>query len=64
MHAEGYYLAEKNLYIDLDIANLNYGITNFDNVGSAFLTIFQCITMEGWTKIMNIYEDAYVAWFV
>jgi hypothetical protein len=20
--------------------------------------------MEGWTKIMNIYEDAYASWFV
>ena len=31
---------------------------------SAFLTIFQCITMEGWTKIMNIFEDAYSRAFV
>lgn len=37
--------------------SLNYGITNFDNVLSAFLTIFQCITMEGWTIIMYIYMD-------
>ena len=43
---------------------MNYGITNFDNIAWAFLTIFQCITMEGWTKIMNIYEDAYIQWFV
>ena len=28
------------------------------------MTIFQCITMEGWTKIMNIYQDAYMAAFV
>ena len=47
-----------------DIYALNYGITNFDNIGSAFLTIFQCITLEGWTKIMNIYEDAFNSWFV
>ena len=43
---------------DSDIYNLNYGLTNFDNIFNALLTIFQCITMEGWTKIMNIYEDA------
>lgn len=28
------------------------GITNFDNIGFAMLTVFQCITMEGWTPIM------------
>lgn len=50
--------------VDTDIASLNYGITNFDNVGYALLTIFQCITMEGWSAIMNIYEDAYASWFV
>jgi hypothetical protein len=52
------------LKIDTDIAELNFGITNFDDIASAFLTIFQCITMEGWTKIMNIYQDAYAEWFV
>lgn len=30
----------------------NDGITNFDNIGYAMLTVFQCITMEGWTSIM------------
>lgn len=30
----------------------NKGITNFDNIGYAMLTVFQCITMEGWTPIM------------
>lgn len=30
----------------------NSGITNFDNIGFAMLTVFQCITMEGWTSIM------------
>lgn len=50
--------------MDTDIYELNYGVTNFDNIASAFLTIFQCITMEGWTKIMNIYEDAFTSWFV
>ena len=49
---------------DSQIYSLNYGITSFDNIGSAFLTIFQCITMEGWTKIMNIFQDTYAEWFV
>ena len=30
----------------------NYGITNFDNIGLACLTVFQCITLEGWTDVM------------
>lgn len=33
-------------------AGPNDGITNFDNIGYAMLTVFQCITMEGWTSIM------------
>lgn len=28
------------------------GITSFDNIGYAMLTVFQCVTMEGWTPIM------------
>ena len=30
----------------------NYGITSFDNIFFAMLTVFQCITMEGWTSIL------------
>lgn len=30
----------------------NFGITSFDNIGYAMLTVFQCITMEGWTNIL------------
>ncbi|KAL3318747.1 hypothetical protein Ciccas_002588, partial [Cichlidogyrus casuarinus] len=30
----------------------NEGITNFDNIGFAMLTVFQCITMEGWTQVL------------
>lgn len=30
----------------------NKGITNFDNIGFAMLTVFQCITMEGWTQVL------------
>ncbi|XP_053949294.1 voltage-dependent calcium channel type A subunit alpha-1-like [Anastrepha ludens] len=30
----------------------NWGITSFDNIGFAMLTVFQCITMEGWTAIL------------
>ena len=30
----------------------NSGITNFDNFGLAMLTVFQCMTMEGWTDVL------------
>ena len=30
----------------------NSGITNFDNFGLAMLTVFQCITLEGWTEVL------------
>ncbi|XP_032905135.1 voltage-dependent N-type calcium channel subunit alpha-1B [Amblyraja radiata] len=36
----------------------NYGITNFDNILFAVLTVFQCITMEGWTDILYNANDA------
>jgi hypothetical protein len=30
----------------------NYGITSFDDIGYAMLTVFQCVTMEGWTNVL------------
>ncbi|KAF7393973.1 hypothetical protein HZH68_010792 [Vespula germanica] len=36
----------------------NDGITNFDNFGLAMLTVFQCITLEGWTEVLYNIEDA------
>lgn len=33
-------------------AGPNFGITNFDNILFAILTVFQCITMEGWTDVL------------
>lgn len=29
----------------------NDGITSFNNIGLALLTVFQCLTMEGWTDV-------------
>ena len=28
------------------------GITSFDNIGLAMLTVFQCVTMENWVPIL------------
>ncbi|XP_047187145.1 calcium channel, voltage-dependent, N type, alpha 1B subunit, a isoform X4 [Scophthalmus maximus] len=36
----------------------NFGITNFDNILFAILTVFQCITMEGWVDILYHANDA------
>ena len=42
----------------LPYANPNFGITSFDNIFWAWLTIFQCVTLEGWTPIMYNTMDA------
>uniref|UniRef100_A0A7N8Y4B1 Voltage-dependent L-type calcium channel subunit alpha n=1 Tax=Mastacembelus armatus TaxID=205130 RepID=A0A7N8Y4B1_9TELE len=39
----------------------NNGITNFDNFLFAMLTVFQCITMEGWTDVLYWVNDA-IGW--
>ncbi|CAB4041642.1 voltage-dependent N-type calcium channel subunit alpha-1B-like, partial, partial [Paramuricea clavata] len=36
----------------------HYGITSYDHIFLAMLTVFQCVTMEGWTDIMYISFDA------
>lgn len=36
----------------------NFGITNFDNFGLAMLTVFQCVTNEGWTTVMYWMNDS------
>ncbi|XP_070615693.1 LOW QUALITY PROTEIN: voltage-dependent N-type calcium channel subunit alpha-1B [Erythrolamprus reginae] len=38
----------------------NFGITNFDNILFAVLTVFQCITMEGWTDILYNDSDSWL----
>ncbi|XP_035829518.1 voltage-dependent calcium channel type A subunit alpha-1, partial [Aplysia californica] len=41
----------------------NDGITSFDHIGYAMLTVFQCITMEGWTTVLYYTNDALGNWF-
>jgi len=36
---------------------------NFDNLGAAFLLVFQCMTKEGWTDLMYHVQDGYGTWF-
>ena len=42
--------------------NPNFGITSFDNFLWSVVTIFQCITLEGWTPIMYWTMDATTVW--
>ena len=42
--------------------NPNYGLTSFDNILAAFLTIFQSISLEGWTDVMYYTQDAVSPW--
>lgn len=49
----GVYLCDQNLSSCREgWVGPNYGITSFDNIFFAMLTVFQCITMEGWTAIL------------
>ena len=48
----GYYCGKKTL-------NPNYDTTNFDNIFWALLNVFQCITLEGWSDIMVMYQMTY-----
>ncbi|KAK6017814.1 hypothetical protein OSTOST_16656, partial [Ostertagia ostertagi] len=42
----------------------NNGITNFDNFGLAMLTVFQCVSLEGWTDVMYWVNFLYYHWLV
>lgn len=42
------------------VRSLNWGYTTFDNIFVAFLSIFQSITMEGWSDILYQVRDALV----
>lgn len=53
IHVQGSYVCNYNNSMCLDKWDgPNSGITSFDNIGFAMLTVFQCITMEGWTAIL------------
>jgi len=42
---------------------LNYGITTFDNIFLSIITVFQCLTMEGWTQIMYYVRNIFISYF-
>ena len=52
---EEFYCGKKTL-------NPNYDVTNFDNIFWALLNVFQCITLEGWSEIMVMYQRTFTVW--
>jgi len=38
-------------------SNLDYGYTTFDNIFCAFVTVFESVTLEGWSWIMYLHRD-------
>ena len=44
-------------YICDDTGGPNHGYSTFDNIGKASLSIFQIITLEGWTELMDCLTD-------
>ncbi|XP_075226266.1 voltage-dependent calcium channel type A subunit alpha-1-like [Lycorma delicatula] len=58
-HPPGSYACNNNVSVCRDSwIGPNNGITSFDNIGYAMLTVFQCITMEGWTAVLYWMNDA------
>uniref|UniRef100_A0A8C9SJ36 Voltage-dependent L-type calcium channel subunit alpha n=1 Tax=Scleropages formosus TaxID=113540 RepID=A0A8C9SJ36_SCLFO len=58
-HVNGRHCTPQNTTkCEMGWAGPNDGITNFDNFAFAMLTVFQCITMEGWTDVLYWVNDA------
>ena len=38
----------------------NDGITTFDNMFLSMLTVFQCITLEGWSEVLYLVSTKYL----
>ena len=58
-----YAFINPDLWADTYIEELHWGLTNFDNIGFAFFTIFQVTTLDGWTVVMNMHERAFNKYF-
>lgn len=55
-----------DLWYDSLMEEQHWGYNNFDNFGSAMLTVFQVTTTDGWTPMMFNYENAgsqILSWF-
>ena len=55
-HLRGHY-CKPGWWCVTNLPTVNYGITSFDNVLWAWLTVFQCLTLTNWTDIMYQMQD-------
>ena len=46
-------MSDKDLYRDTLNSDFNWGVSNFDNIYSAMIAVFQCLTLEGQFDLMN-----------
>lgn len=44
--------------------NPNFGVTGFDNIFQAFLTVIQCVSLEGWVDVMYFTFETLSYWTV
>ena len=44
---------------ELSSSENNWGITNFDNIFQAYVTMFQATTLEGWYFLMSMISNGY-----
>lgn len=49
-------ICEEGYFCGKRILNPNYDVTSFDNIFWALLAIFQCVTLEGWSDLMVLYQ--------
>ncbi|KAG2451635.1 hypothetical protein HYH02_003415 [Chlamydomonas schloesseri] len=54
-------VCEPNMYCTM-YGNPNYGMTSYDHILWSWLTIFQHITLSGWTDTMYMTQDAVSFW--
>ena len=60
----GYDVCPPDYYCGKRTLNPNSDVTNFDNIFWSLLNVFQCITLEGWSEIMVMYQKAYTPWVI
>jgi hypothetical protein len=53
------FVDKKIMHADEYAEKYNWAWTAFDHIGTAFLAIFQSVTLEGWSDIMYIIQDGY-----
>ena len=58
-HLNDTFFLTQDINSELRIDELNHGYSTFDNFIKAFLTIYNCMTLNGWSKIMYMVQNGY-----